>query len=89
MEVVYDLDTEALETARELQLPAVRSATPQGDARFVAMVRELLVERAAVERAEPVHRVSTGALGPMWDACPVGCCANPAGDRPALCGAVG
>ena len=30
MEVVYDLDTEALETARELQLPAVRAATPAG-----------------------------------------------------------
>jgi ferrochelatase len=89
MEVVYDLDTEALETARELQLPAVRSATPQGDARFVAMVRELLVERAAVERGQQVGRPSTGALGSMWDACPVGCCANPAAERPALCGAEG
>jgi ferrochelatase len=86
MEVVYDLDTEALETARELQLPAVRSATPQGDARFVTMVRELLEERAAAERGEPVERPSVGTLGPLWDACPVGCCANPAGDRPALCG---
>jgi protoporphyrin/coproporphyrin ferrochelatase len=86
MEVVYDLDTEALETARELQLPAVRAATPQGDARFTSMVRELLVERAAVERGEPVERPSVGALGPSWDACPVGCCRNPAGDRPALCG---
>ncbi|GAB3264713.1 ferrochelatase [Nocardioides dilutus] len=86
MEVVYDLDTEALETARELQLPAVRSATPQGDARFVAMVRELLVERAAAERGEQVERPSVGSLGPLWDTCPVGCCSNPAGDRPALCG---
>jgi ferrochelatase len=86
MEVVYDLDTEALETARELRLPAVRSATPQGDARFVAMVRELLLERAAAERGDPVERASIGTLGPLWDACPVGCCANPAGDRPALCG---
>jgi len=89
MEVVYDLDTEALETARELQLPAVRAATPQGDARFAAMVRELLVERAAAERGEPVERPSTGAIGPMWDVCPVGCCANAQGDRPALCGADG
>jgi ferrochelatase len=74
MEVVYDLDTEALETARELQLPAVRAATPQGDARFVAMVRELLVERAAAEREEPVERPSCGALGASWDVCPDGCC---------------
>jgi ferrochelatase len=89
MEVVYDLDTEALETARELQLPAVRAATPQGDARFVEMVRELLLERAAAERGEPVARPSRGAIGPMWDACPVGCCPNPRGERPALCGADG
>ena len=67
----------------------MRSATAQGDARFVAMVRELLVERAAVERGEPVDRPSTGDLGAMWDACPVGCCANQAGERPALCGAEG
>lgn len=87
MEVVYDLDTEALATAERLRLPAVRAATPQSDPRFVAMVRELLVERAAAERGEPVHRPSVGALGPLWDTCPVGCCAGPAGDRPALCGA--
>ena len=89
MEVIYDLDTEALETARELQLPAVRAATPQGDARFVTMVRELLLERAEAERGEPVERPSTGAIGPMWDVCPVGCCPNPKGERPALCGSDG
>jgi ferrochelatase len=89
MEVIYDLDTEALETARELQLPAVRSATPQGDARFVTMVRELLVERAAVERGEQVERPALGSFGTMWDVCPVGCCANASGERPALCGAGG
>jgi ferrochelatase len=86
MEVVYDLDTEALETAREVQLPAVRAATPQGDARFVTMVRELLLERAAAERGEPVERPSRGGLGPSWDVCPAGCCPNARGDRPALCG---
>jgi ferrochelatase len=89
MEVVYDLDTEALETARELQLPAVRSATPQGDGRFVTMVRELVLERAAAERGEAVERPSIGAIGPMWDVCPVGCCPNAKGERPALCGSDG
>ena len=74
MEVVYDLDTEALETARALQLPAVRAATPQGDARFVAMVRELVLERAAAESGKEVERPACGALGPLWDVCPVGCC---------------
>jgi ferrochelatase len=86
MEVVYDLDTEAMATAERLGLPARRAATAGTDPRFVAMVRDLLLERAAAERGEEVARVSVGALGPLWDRCPVGCCPNPRGDRPALCG---
>jgi ferrochelatase len=86
MEVVYDLDTEALATARELDLPATRAATAGTDPRFVAMVRDLLVERATVERGEEVARAATGDIGAMWDVCPVGCCANPRAERPALCG---
>lgn len=86
MEVVYDLDTEALATAREIGLPATRAATAGTDPRFVAMVRDLLVERATVERGEEVARAATGGIGAMWDVCPVGCCANPRAERPALCG---
>ncbi len=87
MEVVYDLDTEALATAERLGLPVSRAATAGTDPRFVAMVRDLLVERAAVERDDDVARASVGSLGPLWDRCPVGCCPNPKVDRPALCGA--
>src|SRR3954447_19682027 len=86
MEVVYDLDTEALATAERLGLPARRAATAGTDARFAAMVRDLLVERAAVERGEAVVRASVGSYGPSWDRCAVGCCPNPRGERPALCG---
>ncbi|MCD4534882.1 ferrochelatase [Nocardioides sp. cx-169] len=86
MEVVYDLDTEALATARDLGLPARRAATAGTDARFVAMVRDLLLERAAAERGEAVARNAVGRLGASWDRCPVGCCPNPRADRPALCG---
>ena len=86
MEVVYDLDTEALATAERLGLPARRAATPGDDARFVAAVRDLLVERAAAERGEEPARAAVGGLGPLWDRCPVGCCPNPQADRPALCG---
>jgi ferrochelatase len=86
MEVVYDLDTEALATAERLGLPARRAATAATDARFVAMVRDLLVERATVERGQDVVRASVGSIGPLWDRCPVGCCPNPRADRPALCG---
>jgi protoporphyrin/coproporphyrin ferrochelatase len=91
MEVIYDLDTEALATAEKLGMPAVRAATPGVDPRFVATVRDLLLERAAVERggpdAEDTERAAVGVIGPLWDACPVGCCANPRGERAALCGA--
>jgi ferrochelatase len=86
MEVVYDLDTEALATAARLGILARRSATAGTDPRFVAMVRDLLLERAAVERGEDVARASVGTLGPLWDRCALGCCPNPRGQRPALCG---
>ena len=86
MEVVYDLDTEALATAERLGLPARRAATAGSDPRFVAMVRDLLFERAAVERGEDAVRAAVGTIGPLWDRCPVGCCPNPRAERPALCG---
>jgi protoporphyrin/coproporphyrin ferrochelatase len=87
MEVVYDLDTEALATAERLGLEAVRVPTSGADPRFVAMVRALLLERAAAERGERVERVHVGGDTACWDRCPAGCCPNPRGKRPALGGA--
>jgi ferrochelatase len=86
MEVVYDLDTEAMETAERLGLDAVRVPTSGTDPRFVAMVRDLLLERAAVERGEPVDRAAVAGEPACWDACAAGCCPNPRGPRPALGG---
>ena len=86
MEVVYDLDTEALATAEKLELPAVRAATAGLDPRFVAVPRELLLERAAVERGEGVDRPVVGSSGASHDRCPLGCCPNPRADKPALGG---
>lgn len=86
MEVVYDLDTEALATCERLGLPAARSATAGNDPRFVAAVRDLLLERAAVERGEAVARTALGDLGALWDRCPVGCCANQRAEKPTLTG---
>ncbi|MGB0101975.1 MAG: ferrochelatase [Nocardioides sp.] len=86
MEVIYDLDTEALATAERLGLPAARAATAGIDPRFVATVRDLLLERAAVERGEEVARATVGGLPACWDRCPVGCCPNARADRPALAG---
>jgi protoporphyrin/coproporphyrin ferrochelatase len=84
MEVRWDLDTEAMGTAARLGLPAARAATVGTDARFVAMVRDLLRERA--EGRPPEARETLGALGPSHDVCPAGCCPNPRGPRPALAG---
>ncbi len=84
MEVVHDLDTEAAATAAALQLPFARAATPGVHPAYVAMVRDLLVERAAAERGDAVERVAMGELGPSWDRCPANCCPNPRGLRPAL-----
>ncbi|MBO0846685.1 MAG: ferrochelatase [Nocardioides sp.] len=86
MEVVYDLDTEAVATAERLGLDVVRVSTSGTDQRFVAMVRDLLVERAAVERGEPVTRAAVGGDPPCWDLCEAGCCPNPRGERPAVGG---
>ena len=70
MEVVYDLDTEARETAERLGLPLVaggdRRASTRGSSRWCATCS---LERAAVERGEPVERrrrsARTGRLGPV------------------------
>jgi ferrochelatase len=69
LEVIWDLDEEAAETARELGLRYVRAATPGTDSHFVAMVRELIQER--LDPAVPRRKL--GAL-PVWDACQPDCC---------------
>ncbi|MGA8211887.1 MAG: ferrochelatase [Nocardioidaceae bacterium] len=85
MEVIYDLDTEASATAEKAGVPFARAATAGLDPRFVSMVRDLLLERAARERDEEPERSAVGALPPSWDICPQGCCPGRQ-PRPALCG---
>jgi ferrochelatase len=88
MEVKFDLDTEALATAQRLGLPVARAATVGTHPRFVAAVRELVLERAALVRGEEPLRPALGELGPSHDLCPAGCCPNARdAGRPALCGA--
>ena len=86
MEVIYDLDTEAKATAEKVGVELARASTAGVDPRFVSMVRDLVLERATVERGDDVTRASVGSLAPSWDLCPAGCCANERGPRPALCG---
>ena len=87
MEVVYDLDTEALATAERLGLDGPSAPRPRaptrGSSRWCATC---CVERAAAERGEGRSRAAVGEIGPLWDRCPVGCCPNPRGDVPAIGG---
>ena len=62
LEVIWDLDNEAEETAGELGLAFARAATAGTHPAFVASLRELLVERRA--GGEP--RLGTN--------CPASCC---------------
>jgi ferrochelatase len=84
MEVIYDLDTEAMATAKELGMRFDRVDTPGSHPAFVAMVRELVLERAAIERGEQVDRTALGAMGPSHDVCPVDCCLNPRNALPTI-----
>ncbi|WP_433829630.1 ferrochelatase [Actinoplanes sp. CA-015351] len=71
LEVIWDLDNEAKDTAARLGLGYARAATPGVHPRFVAMVRELVGERTA----EAPH-TGLGTL-PTWDLCPTDCCTPP------------
>lgn len=82
MEVMWDLDEEAIQTAREVGVWAERTPTPGVDPAFVAGLVDLVTERTA---GSP--RPAVTALGPWHDVCPVGCCANPRAVLPTVAGA--
>ena len=78
MEVLYDLDTEAQEVAKEIELNLIRAATVGTHPAFIKMIRELVVERMT---GDPV-RPALGTRGAKEDVCPADCCLMGAG-RPA------
>ncbi|WP_147680758.1 ferrochelatase [Actinomyces ruminicola] len=85
MEVVFDLDTEARETAAHLGLPYVRAATAGTHPEFVASLADVLAERAAVARGEDMRPQSTTGTGPFHTVCPPTCCrpaGHPGGEHP-------
>lgn len=89
MEVAFDLDTEALATARELGVEAVRAGTAGTRAPFVEGLVDLVLERAAAERGEDVVRATVGTFDAWPDVCRPGCCRLRAGvdsGVPAACG---
>ncbi|MEL4358425.1 MULTISPECIES: ferrochelatase [unclassified Luteococcus] len=72
MEVVYDLDTQARETCRELGIQLVRSATAGVAPAFVAALADRLLERAAQAR----RGSDGGRLGCDRGCGGEGCCPN-------------
>jgi ferrochelatase len=85
LEVKWDLDTEALQTAEELGLAAVRVPTPGVHAAFVSGLVDLVVER--IEGTPVAQRPALTGLGPWYDVCRPGCCENVRlGFKPALAG---
>jgi ferrochelatase len=76
IEVIWDLDSEAAQTAAELGIAFARAATAGTHPAFVTAIRELVQEQLAgtVPKAD-------GLLGLCGIDCPAGCC--PAPRRPA------
>lgn len=74
MEVLWDLDTEAKETAQKLGLGFHRAPTPGAHPVFVSGLVDLLCERLDVDTI--TERPACTALGPWYDVCRPGCCAN-------------
>jgi ferrochelatase len=72
MEVIYDLDTEVAELCRELGVNLCRAPTVGVHPAFVAMIRELILERTA-----SAPRRALGAHRPASDCCVADCCLNP------------
>jgi protoporphyrin/coproporphyrin ferrochelatase len=72
LEVLWDLDNEARQTAAELGLHFARAATAGTHPGFVTAIRELVQER--LSGAEPK---SLGSLGLCGIDCPAGCCPAP------------
>lgn len=70
LEVLFDLDVEAQNRAREHGMRMIRIPTVGVDPLFVSMIRQLIEERLA-ERPE---RLALGGLGPSHDICPLNCC---------------
>ncbi|HEY9365494.1 MAG TPA: ferrochelatase [Agromyces sp.] len=85
MEVLWDLDNEALETAEQQGLAAVRVPTPGTHPAYVAGLVDLVLER--VNGTPVAERPAETELGPWYDVCRPGCCENVRlGFRPALAG---
>ncbi len=85
MEVMWDLDEEATETAGELGFWSLRTQTPGVDPAYVSGLVDLVLER--VNGTPTAERPHLTDIGPWYDVCRPGCCENVrAGFKPAAAG---
>lgn len=85
MEVKWDLDTEALETAGGHNMVAVRVPTPGVHPAFVTGLVDLVLERR--DGVPVADRPALTTIGPWYDVCRPGCCENVRlGFKPAAAG---
>lgn len=92
MEILFDLDTEAVEKAQEVGLEMARVPTVGTHPKFVEMIVELIRERLGLCD----ERRAIGRFGPSYDVCPANCClyppvsseraGSPTASRPAVSG---
>ncbi|WP_415135916.1 ferrochelatase [Microbacterium sp.] len=85
MEVLWDLDTEAIQSAADAGIRAVRTPTPGTHPAFVAGLIDLVVER--IEGMPAADRPHLTPLGPWYDVSRPGDCENVRlGFKPAAAG---
>ena len=85
MEVLWDLDNEAMQTSERNGLVAVRVPTPGIHHAYVAGLVDLVLERK--DGVPVADRPAMTSLGPWYDVCRPGCCENTRlGFRPAAAG---
>jgi len=85
MEVMWDLDVEARETAERRGLWVARTPTPGTHPDFVQALVDLVQERMTARPAS--RRANATNLGPWFDVCRPGCCENARlGFKPAIAG---
>ncbi|NLT25700.1 MAG: ferrochelatase [Microbacteriaceae bacterium] len=85
MEVLWDLDNEAKQSAEEAGLAFARTPTPGVHPAYVAGLVDLVLER--VRGVPKGERPACTPLGPWYDVCRAGCCENARlGFRPAVAG---
>jgi protoporphyrin/coproporphyrin ferrochelatase len=78
IEVLYDLDVEAVDTARQCGIELARARTIGTHPQFVIMIRELIEERMGALKERP----TVGVMGAAPDECPPDCCRYAPSTRP-------